>query len=144
MDSDIDSILKQFSGNGLYACVRTFDPNISEDMGAKKLSMKKMPLKIVRYADPEEVVSYEAKADSGLVTCGSQKSLLQVISYCGKVLRTRKTHVALAVMSILVSAAIMTILLLANLLPGLTPLTITLYQLVWLVPALITSRVFIR
>ncbi|MCR4904745.1 MAG: hypothetical protein K6A33_01595 [Clostridiales bacterium] len=144
MDSDMDTILKQFSGNGLYACVRTFDPNIDEAMIAKKLSMKKMPLKIVRYADPEEVVSYEAKADSGLVTCGSQKSLLQVISYCGKVLRTRKTHVALAVMSILVSAAIMTILLLANLLPGLTPLTITLYQLVWLVPALITSRVFIR
>ncbi|MBQ2547125.1 MAG: hypothetical protein II557_12610 [Clostridia bacterium] len=144
MDSDMDTILKQFSGNGLYACVRTFDPNIDEAMIAKKLSMKKMPLKIVRYADPEEVVSYEAKADSGLVTCGSQKSLLQVISFCGKVLRTRKTHVALAVMSILVSAAIMTILLLANLLPGLTPLTITLYQLVWLIPALITSRVFIR
>ena len=86
----------------------------------------------------------EAKADSGLVTCGSQKSLLQVISYCGKVLRTKKTHAALTVMSILVSAAIMTILLFANMLGGLTPLTITLYQLAWLVPVLITSRVFIR
>ena len=144
MDSDMDLILKQFSGNGLYACVRTFDPNIDEEMIAKKLSMKKMPLKIVRYADPEEVVSYEAKADSGLVTCGSQKSLLQVISFCGKVLRTRKTHVAMAVMSILVSAAIMAILLFANLLGGLTPAVITLYQLVWLIPTLITSRVFIR
>ena len=42
MDSDIDLILKQFSGSGLYVCVRTFDPNIDEAMIAKKAGMKKM------------------------------------------------------------------------------------------------------
>ncbi|MBO6052943.1 MAG: hypothetical protein J6Q17_04330, partial [Clostridia bacterium] len=144
MDSDIDSILKQFSGNGLYACVRTFDPNISEEMVAKKLSMKKMPLKIVRYADLYEVVPYEAKVDSGLVTCGQQKSLLQVIAYCGKVLRTKKTHIALSVMAVLITAAIVIILELADLLGGMNSLLVTLYQLVWLIPTMITSRVFIR
>lgn len=144
MDPDIDSILKQFSGNGLYACVRTFDPNINEDMVSKKLSMKKMPLKIVRYANLDEVATYEAKVDSGLVTCGQQKSLLQVIGYCGKVLRTKKTHIALSVLAILVSAAIALILELSGLLSGMNPWVVTLYQLVWLVPTMITSRVFIR
>ncbi len=144
MDPDIDSILKQFSGNGLYACVRTFDPNINEEMVSKKLSMKKMPLKIVRYANLDEVATYEAKVDSGLVTCGQQKSLLQVIAYCGKVLRTKKTHIALSVLAILVSTAIVTILELADLLPGMNSLILTLYQLAWLIPTVITSRVFIR
>ncbi|MBE6726010.1 MAG: hypothetical protein E7576_12620 [Ruminococcaceae bacterium] len=144
MDPDIDSILKQFSGNGLYACVRTFDPNINEEMVSKKLSMKKMPLRIVRYANMDEVTTYEAKVDSGLVTCGQQKSLLQVIAYCGKVLRTKKTHIALTVLSILVGASIVTILELAGLLTGVSSLVVILYQLAWLIPMLITSRVFIR
>ena len=144
MDADIDLILKQFSGNGLYACVRTFDPNIDEEMIAKKLSMKKMPLKIVRYANMDEVVTYEAKVDSGLVTCGSQKSLLQVISYCGKVLRTKKTHIALSVLSIIIGASIVTLLLFADLLGSMSSLFIALYQLLWLIPTIITSRAFIR
>jgi hypothetical protein len=82
--------------------------------------------------------------DAGLVTCGSQKSLLQVISYCAKVLRTKKTHIALSVLSVLIGAAIVTLLLLAGKLTAMTSLIIAIYQLAWLIPTMITSRVFVR
>ena len=144
MDSDIDLILKQFSGSGLYVCVRTFDPNIDEHMIAKKAGMKKMPLKIVRYASADEVGMYEEKVDSGLVTCGSPKSLLQVISYCGKVLHTKKTDIALGVLSVMIGLAILVLLLLADSLTALSSILIVLYQLIWLVPITIASKVFIR
>lgn len=144
MDSDIDLILKQFSGSGLYVCVRTFDPNIDEAMIAKKAGMKKMPLKIVRYSSADEVGRYEEKVDSGLVTCGSPKSLLQVITYCGKVLHTKKTDIALGVLSVMIGAAILILLLLADSLSVLSSLLIVLYQLVWLIPITIASKVFIR
>lgn len=144
MDADIDLILKQFSGSGLYVCVRTFDPNIDERMIARKLNMKRMPLKIVRYASAEEVTSYEEKVDSGLVTCGSPKSLLQVISYCEKVLRTRKTNVALGVLSVLIGTGILTLLLLSNSMGLLNSLYIAIYQLIWMIPLSISSRMFIR
>ena len=144
MDSDIDLILKQFSGSGLYVCVRTFDPNINEAMIAKKAGMKKMPLKIVRYSSADEVGRYEEKVDSGLVTCGSPKSLLQVITYCGKVLHTKKTDIALGVLSVMIGAAILILLLLADSLSVLSSLLIVLYQLVWLIPITIASKVFIR
>lgn len=144
MDSDIDLILKQFSGSGLYVCVRTFDPNIDEAMIAKIAGMKKMPLKIVRYSSADEVGRYEEKVDSGLVTCGSPKSLLQVITYCGKVLHTKKTDIALGVLSVMIGAAILVLLLLADSLSVLSSLLIVLYQLVWLIPITIASKVFIR
>ena len=144
MDSDIDLILKQFSGNGLYVCVRTFDPNIDEKMIAKKAGMKKMPLKIVRYASTDEVGNYEEKVDSGLVTCGSPKSLLQIISYCGKVLHTKKTDIALGVLSVMIGIAILVLLMLADSLTVLTSLLIVIYQLIWLIPITIASKVFIR
>lgn len=144
MDADIDLILKQFSGSGLYICVRTFDPNIDERMIARKLNMKRMPLKIVRYASAEEVTSYEEKVDSGLVTCGSPKSLLQVISYCEKVLRTRKTDLALGVLSVMIGAAILVLLLLSDSMGLLNSLYIAIYQLIWMIPLTISSRMFIR
>lgn len=144
MDADIDLILKQFSGSGLYVCVRTFDPNIDERMIARKLNMKRMPLKIVRYASAEEVTSYEEKVDSGLVTCGSPKSLLQVISYCEKVLRTRKTNIALGVLSVMIGAAILVLLLLSDSMGLLNSLYIAIYQLIWMIPLAISSKMFIR
>jgi len=144
MDADIDLILKQFSGSGLYVCVRTFDPNIDERMIAKKLNMKRMPLKIVRYASTEEVGTYEEKVDSGLVTCGSPKSLLQVISYCGKVLHTKKTNIALSVLSVMIGTAILVLLLLSQSMGTLNSLFVAIYQLIWLIPMTISSRMFIR
>lgn len=144
MDADIDLILKQFSGSGLYVCVRTFDPNIDERMIARKLNMKRMPLKIVRYASAEEVTAYEEKVDSGLVTCGSPKSLLQVISYCEKVLRTRKTNIALSVLSVMIGAAILVLLLLSDSMGLLNSLYIAIYQLLWIIPLTLSSKMFIR
>lgn len=144
MDADIDLILKQFSGSGLYVCVRTFDPNIDERMIAKKLNMKRIPLKIVRYASTDEVTTYEEKVDSGLVTCGSPKSLLQVISYCGKVLHTKKTNIALSVLSLMIGVAILVLLLLSQSMGVLNSLFVAVYQLMWLIPMTISSRMFIR
>ena len=144
MDEDIDVILKQFAGDGLYVCVRTFDPNIDEKMIANKLGEKKVPLKIIRYSNPDEVGKYEEKVDSGLVTTASPKSLLQVISYCEKVIHTKKTNIALAILSTLIGAAILLLLMLAGALNVLSSLLIALYQLIWLIPTVITSKVFIR
>ncbi|MBQ4354279.1 MAG: hypothetical protein IJC71_05235 [Clostridia bacterium] len=144
MDSDIDLILKQFSGSGLYVCVRTYDPNIDERMIARKLNMKRMPLKIVRYASADEVGICSEKVDSGLVTCGTPKSLLQVISYCGKVLHTKKTNIALSVLSVMIGVAILILLLLADSLATLSSLFIAVYQLIWLIPMMISSKMFIR
>jgi hypothetical protein len=113
-------------------------------MIAKKLNMRRMPLKIVRYASADEVGVYEEKVDSGLVTCGSPKSLLQIVSYCGKVLHTKKTNVALSVLSVMISIAILLLLTLANSLESMNSLFIAVYQLIWLIPMVISSKVFIR
>ena len=67
-----------------------------------------------------------------------------MIAYCGKVLRTKKTHIALSVLAVLITTAIVVILELADLLGGMNSLLVTLYQLVWLIHTMITSRVFIR
>lgn len=142
MDGDIELILGQFQNNGLYVCVRTFDPNIDERMIARKVNMKRIPLKVVRYASAESETA--EKASSGLVTCGSPKSLLQVISYCDKVLHTKKTNIALCVLAMLIGAAVMVLLVLSDSIGVMTSLYIAVYQMLWLIPMLLSSKMFIR
>ncbi len=144
MDGDIDLILKQFQGTGLYVCVRTFDPNIDERMIAKKLNMRRIPLKVVRYASPEEVTMYEEKADSGLVTCASPKSLLQVISYCDKVLHTRKVNIALCVLSVLLGIAVIGLMILSGTVGVVNSLFVAIYHLLWVIPMVLAAKMFIR
>ncbi len=144
MDEDIDVILKQFSGDGLYVCVRTYDPNIDEKMVAKKLGVKHVPLKVVRYVSTDEIGRQEEKVDSGLVTSSSPKSLLQVISYCEKVKRARKTNTALGVLSIIIGVALMLLIVLSGSADALSSFLIALYQLVWIIPMIIASKVYIR
>ncbi len=144
MDGDIDLILKQFQGTGLYVCVRTFDPNIDERMIAKKLNMRRIPLKVVRYASPDEVTMYEAKADSGLVTSASPKSLLQVISYCDKVLHTRKVNIALCVLSVLLGIAVVSLMILSGTVSMVNSLFVAVYHLLWIIPMVLAAKVFIR
>lgn len=142
MDGDIELILGQFQNSGLYVCVRTFDPNIDERMIAHKVNMKRIPLKVVRYASAESETA--EKASSGLVTCGSPKSLLQVISYCDKVLHTKKTNIALCVLAMLIGAAVMVLLVLSGSIGVMTSLYIAVYQMLWLIPMLLSSKMFIR
>jgi len=144
MDGDIDLILKQFQGTGLYVCVRTFDPNIDERMIAKKLNMRRIPLRVVRYASKEEVTKYEEKVDSGLVTSASPKSLLQVISYCDKVLQTRRANIALSILSAFIGIAVIALLLLSNTLGAVNSLFVVLYHLLWVATAVLSAKVFIR
>ncbi|MBE6598860.1 MAG: hypothetical protein E7638_05410 [Ruminococcaceae bacterium] len=144
MDGDIDLILKQFQGTGLYVCVRTFDPNIDERMIAKKLNMRKIPLKVVRYANADEVTMYEEKVDSGLVTSASPKSLLQIIAYCDKVLHTRKANIALSVLSVIIGVAIMGLMILSDTMGVVNSLFVALYHLIWMIPMVISAKMFIR
>jgi hypothetical protein len=78
------------------------------------------------------------------VTVSSPKSLLQVIPYCNSVLHTKKTNVALSVLSLLIGTAVLVLLFLTGSLGKQHSLFVALYQLVWLVPAYISARVFVR
>ena len=85
---------------------------------------------------------YEEKVDSGLVTSASPKSLLQVISYCDKILHTRRVDIAFSILALMIGVA--GVLLLSGSLGAINSLIVALYHLLWIVPAVISAKMFIR
>lgn len=144
IDGDIEPVLKQFQDNGMYACVRTYDPNIDEKMIEKKVNLKELPLKVIRYKKEDEVSAVSNRVNSGLVTFGAPKSLLQVLPYCDKVIHTKKTCATLSVMAIIISLILYRLILASGGSENINSLYIAAYQVAWMIPTYLASKIFIR
>jgi len=144
LDGDIDPILRQFQDYGMYLCVRTYDPNIDEYMICSKLSIKNAPVKVVRYRNADDVRGVMEKVDSGFVTYGSPKALLQLLPYCDKTIHTKRTCGALSIMSVIIALMLLAIFTMSTGLSSLNSLYVVLYHLVWVLLTSIASRLFIR
>lgn len=141
MDADFEFILKQFAKGGTCVCVKTFDPNIDEEMIFMKVRGKKYPLKVVRNTEGCETVE---RADSGIVTRGTTKSLLQVVSYCDMVLSVKNTNTIISIVSAIVSLAIVFIVTISKNVGALDSWMVVINQLFWMIPAVLTTKLFIK
>ncbi len=141
MDADFEFILRQFARGGTCVCVKTLDPNIDEEMIFSKVRGRKYPLKIVRNMDGCESVEH---ADSGIVTRGTTKSLLQVVSYCDMVLSVKNTNMIISIVSAIVSLAILLIVTMSKNLGALHSWMIVANQIFWMIPAMLTTKLFIK
>lgn len=144
LDGDIEPIIRQFQDYGMYLCVRTYDPNIDEDMICAKLQLKNPPVKVVRYRRVDDVRGVMERVDSGFVTYGSPKSLLQLLPYCDKTIHTKRTCGALSIMAVVIALMMLAVFSMSSGISMLNSLYITLYHLVWVFFSYVASKLFIR
>ena len=141
MDADFEFILRQFTQNGTCVCVNTFDPNVDADMILSKVKGKKYPLRVIKNSIGDSVTEH---AESGIVTRGTTKSLLQVVSYCDMVLGVKRTNLVISVVSAVISLAIMLIVALSGSIGMIASWLIVLNQLFWMLPGMLTTKLYIK
>ena len=144
LDGDMESMLLQFQDYGMYVCVRTYDPNIDEEMICSKLAMRNPPVKVVRYRDAADVKGYVERVDSGFVTYSSPKTLLQLLPYCDKTIHTKRTCAALAIMSMIISLMLIAVFTMSSGLAFLRSIHVILWHVCWMLPVYLASKIFIR
>lgn len=143
MDGDFEFILKQLAGSGMCVGIKTFDPNIDEDMIGRAVKIKKYPLKVLRGTVTDEKAETNEHVDSGIVSRGTTKSLLQTVSFCDRVLHVRKTNLIIKILAMSVSMVIVWLLAMYGGLGALRSVYIAVYQIFWLIPMMFTTRIFI-
>lgn len=144
LDGDIEPILMQFQDYGMCLCVRTYDPNIDEDMICAKLKIKEPPVKVVRYRNADDARGTVERVDSGFVTFGSPKSLLQLLPYCDKTIHTKRTCGALTIMSVILALMVLAISSMSGGFGFINSLYISIYHVIWMLLASVAARLFIR
>ncbi|MBE6559647.1 MAG: hypothetical protein E7662_00870 [Ruminococcaceae bacterium] len=141
MDADFEFIVRQFANNGTCVCVKTLDPNIDEEMIFSKVKGKKYPLKVVKLHDGD---ADRERADSGIVTRGSTKGLLQVVSLCDTVLSVKRTNMIISIIAAIVTLTIMFIVSLSGNLSAIGSWLVVANQLFWMIPAALTTKLYIK
>ncbi len=141
MDADFEFIVRQFTQNGTCLCVKTLDPNIDEEMIFSKVKGKKYPLRVIKHRESETELE---RADSGVVTRGTTKSLLQVISFCDMVMNVKRSNMIISIVAAVLTLFIMFVVSVSGSVGRIGSWLIVLYQLFWFLPGLLTAKFNIK
>ncbi len=144
LDSDFEFLLRDLTDEGMCACIKTFDPNIDDNLVNVRLGGDRYPFRVLRYNDTDEIKRINERMSSGIVSRGTTKPLLDIISSCSKMLGMRKAGFTVGVVSSAVAAVIMWLLVVSGGFTSLTSAAIVLYQILWAIPVVLTARMFLK
>lgn len=139
VDSEYEYVFSQLYKAGMCVGIRTWDPNISEEFIIKKLRLKgDYPVKVIHGKPGRRFYPKVEYNNSGVVSAGSVKSLLKVLSSCDKIKYISKIHGIFEVVSAIVAIlAVLGVTLLGKL--DLGSMYAALYQIFWLVPIMLVA-----
>lgn len=143
IDPDFEFILKQLYKAGMCVGIKTFDPNINDRMLSARVRLSKYPVKIIRCRGLEDQIETEARIESGIISKGSTKSLLQTFAMCDKVLQITRTNLVVKMFAMIISVIIMVFIMSLGLDDQVNSFYVALYQLFWSIPMVIIARLFI-
>lgn len=92
--------------NKIGVGIRTFDPNINNELIKWQVNQKKFDIKAIRLTDEDEVPVTTAKSEGKIVTRGQSKSLLKAIPVCKRIVKIRKVTRAFKIISSILGATL--------------------------------------
>lgn len=143
LEHDFDDIATELDGAGICLAVNSTDPNITEEMLKSKMPQNRYPVKVIRRNVKKAVPEEEAHVNSGIIARGGARSLLTSILLCDKVRHVIGTNTAVKIISALLGAIISSLIIITGNGSNMTSVFSGLYQLLWYLPMMIISRMYI-
>ena len=107
IDDEFLRIVKLLNKNGTGIGIRTFDPNLNNDLLKKLTTFRKSELRIIKLSSISEVIQETDKQDAKIVSEGLSRSLIKAIPICKKILSTRKAIRIVKIISSIVGAVLL-------------------------------------
>lgn len=144
MDVDFEFTLRELAREGISARIRTYDPNIDDALLTVKLRGKPYQVHIDKQLNAPDEPDPLDHLDSGLVSRASAKSLIHSAVMCSRLMHVERTNGILRGAALAVSLLIMLFLTVLSSSVDISSVYVALYQLFWLIPALIITRLLVK
>ncbi|MBQ4297703.1 MAG: hypothetical protein II771_05360 [Clostridia bacterium] len=143
MDVDFENLLHALNKSGICVAIRTSDPNIDKHLLQAKLNLRRAALRIIHQTPDGTAGEAYSVADSGVVGNGSSNELVSTMLLCDRIVHVLRTNNILKCVSVF--ASILLLLLIVLFAPNLAffSLWLVLYQLFWMIPTVIVSKLFL-
>ena len=136
-------LVKKLAKAGVCVAVRTSDPCVDIELFAKnKLTPEQYPFRVIKGADALEESASVSASKTGLVAAGSLKGLIKTILVCDRLRNVQRTNFVIKTVAAAIGLIVMGFLIGMGIsVFGAWSLYFALYQLLWLVPVYIISKI---
>ena len=100
------------------------------------------PLRVVHFKPDREIIRTTDRCESGIVSANSVKALLKALSLCDRVKYVSKIHNLFLILGAVLSVLLVYVVSMFSKL-GIGSAYAALYQLFWMIPTLVVSKLFL-
>ena len=154
-DSDFRDTVTALSERGIRPIMTSNDPNIDDALMARMLGEMKCPVRVIRnkaalVASDDDAAAVAAasgdeKVDACLIADGEDWSvLIGAVTACGKLRRTSKLNMNIGIGTICLSVLLAAFLGALGILYGMSSAYVALYQVICVLPAVISSKLLLN
>lgn len=142
MDEDFENIARNLFRSGVCVAIKTFDPNINRTFLEKRIRWGgDMPLKIIRGKEKKDRILQRESAES-IILSGTKRGLFETVKFCRTTRHLMQIGVVLGVLSMLAAVPLYWLLLKMLGTEQVTSLNLLIYQLIWVLPMLVITKLF--
>lgn len=146
VSADFLYIVRHLCREGICISVRSSDPCIDNDILYKnKIDPAEIPVRIIKGQGISEKKESISTSVGSIVSTGSRKGLIKTLLLCDKIMNIRKTNLIVKIVSMIIGMVV-TGILMASMVAGdstVSSLIPAAYQLFWMLPILIVSKIYI-
>lgn len=143
LDVEFEVLLRDLNRAGICVSIRTSDPNIDKRLLQAKLNLNKASLRIV-YRDPVEGRgAVKEELVSGVIGTGTPSDVVHTAMLCDRVVHVYRTNNIVKALSLAVGVALLIIFAIVSANLNIFSALLILYQIFWMIPTLIVSKLFL-
>lgn len=138
-------LVKKLSKAGICTAIRTNDPCVDLDLFYRNKLTAEHHFGVIKGIGEEEESTNVSASKTGLVAAGSLKGLIKTLLLCDKIRSVQKTNFAIKTVAAVIGILIMGFIIAVDSVSVFAAWSIyfAIYQLLWLVPVYIVSKVSI-
>ncbi len=144
IDHSFEDIINSLASENIDTYIKTTDPCIDDALLASKLRISRFPAKIIKRELAEPSDGSIESADSGIVSRSALGGLADAVVLCNRIKRVRKTSRSICVVSSVIGVLVMVFLAMFSSAPDILSIYTVIYQIFWLIPMMLFTKLFIK
>ena len=138
IDEEFVSSVHLLNKNKIGVGIRSFDPNINNELIKWQINHKKSDIRVIRLTSEESVPTISPKSEGKIVTRGMSKSLLKAIPVCKKIAKIRKVTRVVKIIGSILGAVLVGFYIFGKISSSASYLIALFYLVTYLIMSLIT------
>ena len=144
IDHSFEDIINSLASENIDTYIKTADPCIDDALLASKLRISRFPARVIKRNAEELPDTVVESADSGIISRNTLDGLADAVVLCNKIKRVRKTSRSVCIVSAIIGILVMVFLALFSSTPDILSIYTVIYQVFWMIPMVLFTKIFIK